>query len=107
MSEVYNLASESPYEQFLEEGRRFWQTQYGCEQGREDLRQIVENTTGFFDLLRRWDRLAGETERALSGDAPASGTRRPDTGASRLDVTEPGELSWPRPGEPFPEGDQP
>jgi len=38
MSEVYNLASESPYEQFLEEGRRFWQTQYGCEQGCEDLR---------------------------------------------------------------------
>ena len=40
---------------FLDETIKFWQPRVQHELSREDARQIVENLSGFFQLLRDWD----------------------------------------------------
>jgi hypothetical protein len=41
--------------QLLDETIAFWQPRVGRELSREDARQILENLTGFFRTLARWE----------------------------------------------------
>jgi hypothetical protein len=53
-----------------------WQPRLGREISREEARQIAENVTGFFSILREWSRgeapaAANDNEqRAVSGETP-------------------------------------
>jgi hypothetical protein len=40
---------------FLSNTTDRWQAAYGGQLTREDARQIVENVTGYFDLLANWE----------------------------------------------------
>jgi hypothetical protein len=53
-------------EELLDQAIEFWQTRTPRTLTREDAREIVENLTGFFDLLLIWE--AAE-EAALQDDA--------------------------------------
>jgi len=41
----------------------FWQPHYRQELTREDAREIIENTAGFFKILAEWDRKVREDNR--------------------------------------------
>jgi hypothetical protein len=43
----------------LEATRRFWEARMEKQLTREEVRQIVENFTGFFALLAQWDATTG------------------------------------------------
>jgi len=72
----------------LDETIAIWQPRTSRPLTREDARQIIENMTGFFNVLREWDR----AERAAADQAlrrkrpPGSGDPQPE---STLDETAP------------------
>jgi hypothetical protein len=41
--------------QFIDRTREFWQTRTSDTLTREDAREMVENITGFFRILREWE----------------------------------------------------
>ena len=57
-------AAPSPKAQMITEAREFWERRAVRPLHNEDAREIVENVTGFFDLLYKWDKEA----RAKAGD---------------------------------------
>lgn len=42
-------------EDFIIKTRDFWQQQTGSQVTDEDARQMIENVTGFFELLMKWE----------------------------------------------------
>ena len=44
--------------QFLERTKQFWQARTGKPLSDEDAREMIENITGFFKILMRWDQEA-------------------------------------------------
>jgi hypothetical protein len=48
--------------EFLEETIQVWQPLSEEKLTEEDAREIVENLTGFFSLLRQWEQKNGEDE---------------------------------------------
>jgi hypothetical protein len=57
----------------LDETIAIWQPRASRPLTREDARQIVENMTGFFNVLREWDRAERAAVQARAGtDLPAT-----------------------------------
>ncbi len=56
-------------EEFLNQTAEFWQAKASRQVSCEDARQIVENVTGFFDLLLKWEDQENST---ISPDGNAS-----------------------------------
>ncbi len=58
---------------FLDETIAIWQPRTSRRLTREDARQIIENMTGFFNVLREWDR----AERVAAGKPAPSDASQP------------------------------
>ncbi len=56
-------------EQFLQETVEFWQPRTARKLTREDARQMVENVTGFFQVLAEWDAKAKAAHAASEAHA--------------------------------------
>lgn len=66
-------------ETFLQETVETWQRHYAYPLTREDARQMVENTTGFFKTIKQWADAQAHREDArgdLKGTPSASGDPR-------------------------------
>jgi hypothetical protein len=73
-------------ESFLEATIEFWQPSAHRNLTREDAREIVENMTGFFRVLRQWreaERVAGRTSSRMSAgiDRSAAVSEKRNLGA--------------------------
>ena len=53
-------------EDFIIQTRDFWQQRTAGEVTDEDARQIIENVTGFFSILREWDMAEKENAQSCS-----------------------------------------
>lgn len=65
---------------FVEQSRRFWQQRMGRELADEDVREIVNNTTGFIRVLAEWshaDDLSTHPPGGASRGAAAQAEGRP------------------------------
>jgi hypothetical protein len=80
-------------ESFLEATIEFWQPSAHRNLTREDAREIVENMTGFFNVLRRWREAERAAARANSG-MPAA-IDRSATASPKRDVDGSAKLTLP------------
>jgi len=55
-------------DKFLEETIEFWRPRLQRELSAEDARQIAENLSGFFKVLREWEAAERRGSRDVSGD---------------------------------------
>jgi hypothetical protein len=69
---------------FLEATIEFWQPKAHRNLTREDAREIVENMTGFFSVLRQWREAERVAARANSGISP--GIDRSATASAKRNV---------------------
>jgi hypothetical protein len=71
-------ASQAANDNLVDRTRQLWQPRLGRDPSREDVRQIAENVTGFFNILAEWSR--------AEMSAPANDTGKPtarDSGEAR------------------------
>jgi hypothetical protein len=69
-----SAAASSANSSLLDETIATWQPRASRPLTREDARQIIENMTGFFNVLRDWDR----AERAAAAESEPHGDNQPD-----------------------------
>jgi len=61
----------APRADFLDETIAIWQPRAKRTLTREDAREIIENVTGFFAVLREWDRAERKARASQSEDGAA------------------------------------
>ncbi len=71
MSEASEKSEGAAADKFLDETIDFWQPLVNRPLSREDARQIRENLTGFFRLLRQWQEVETARVQAAPADGPA------------------------------------
>jgi len=80
-------------ESFLEATIEFWQPSAHRNLTREDAREIVENMTGFFSVLRQWREAERVAARANSG--MSAGIDRSATASAKRNVRATAKLALP------------
>ncbi len=79
--EAHMTDSDTKREMFLDRTIEVWQSTTSRALTREDARTIVENMTGFFELLLKWERLDGR-DKAIA-ERPSQ-SPSDDDGATRV-----------------------
>ena len=59
----------APKADFIDETVAFWQKRARRKLSREDGREIAENMTGFFRILREWERVERVAKKKVTGAA--------------------------------------